>query len=298
MKKNKLVSRSDRFFDGIMAGLPTLYLILLYTIPTIAGLYFSLTDFGGYNLSYKFIGLTNYKKMFADKVFWISVWNYFKFYLLSSAACYPIAFIFAILLTKNPRLKERAIYRVLFFLPSTIPGMVIGLIWIGMYAQTGAINTILGLIGIDPIRWLGDSKLVMYSLVIVVVWRQMGFYMAYLMAAISNIPDDIFESARIDGASEFTQTIKITMPLSWDCITTCLLFFVKGAMSLGFGLVYIMTKGGPDNASQIMSSYMYYSITNNLDYGMASAISVAILVVTTALSVFILKVMKRETYEY
>ena len=298
-KRRNIVSRSDRIFDGIMTYVPTLYVVLLFTVPMIAGFYFSLTDFGGYNLNVKYVGLINYKRLFADHVFWLSIWNYLKFYLLTSAVCYPVAFIFAVMLTKNPQLKERGLYRVLFFLPSTIPGMVIALIWIGMFNPSiGAINIILGLFGIEPVRWLGDSNVVMISLMIVVVWRQMGFYMAYLMAAISNIPDDIYESARIDGANEFMQTIKITVPLAWDCIITCLLFFVKGAMSLGFGLVFVMTKGGPDNASQIMSSYMYYAISNNLDYGMASAIGVMILVVTTILSVIILKISKRETYEY
>lgn len=286
-------------FDVVMTGLPTIYLIVLFAIPAIAGLYFSFTNFGGFNLKVKWVGLFNYMKMLKDGIFWKSVLNYFKLYVGSSIVCFPLAFIGAVALTKNERLKEREFYRVLFFLPCAVPSMIISIMWMTMFNPSfGVFNTVLGFFGIEPVLWLGDSKVVMYSLIIVIVWRQMGFYMAYLMAGVSNIPDDIFESARIDGASEVTQTIKITVPLTWDVITTSMLFFVKGAINLGFGLVYIITRGGPDNASQIISSYMYYQITTNTDYGYASAISVAMLIITMLLSLFILKVMKRETYEY
>ena len=298
-KKSYLVSPSDRIFDAVMTGVPTIYLIVLFAIPAIAGLYFSLTNFGGFNLKVKFVGFYNYVKMLKDAIFWKSVWNYFKLYIGSSLVCFPLAFIGAVALTKNKRLKEREFYRVLFFLPCAVPSMIISIMWMTMFNPSfGVFNTILSWFGCEPVLWLGDTKIVMYSLIIVVVWRQMGFYMAYLMAGVSNIPDDIYESARIDGASEVTQTIKITVPLTWDVITTSMLFFVKGAINLGFGLVYIITRGGPDNASQIISSYMYYQITTNTDYGYASAISVAMLIITMLLSLFILKVMKRETYEY
>lgn len=298
-KKSYLTSPSDRVFDIVMTGLPTVYLIVLFAIPAIAGLYFSFTNFGGFDMKVKWVGLVNYTKMLKDHIFWKSVWNYFKLYIGSSVVCFPLAFIGAVALTKNPRLRERELYRVLFFLPCAIPSMIISIMWMTMFNPTfGVLNTILEKLGLEAVLWLGDTKIVMYSLIIVVVWRQMGFYMAYLMAGVSNIPDDIYESARIDGANDFVQTVKITVPLTWDVITTSMLFFVKGAINLGFGLVYIITRGGPDNASQIISSYMYYQITTNLDYGYASAISVAMLVITMLLSLFILKVMKRETYEY
>lgn len=298
-KKSYLTSPSDRVFDIVMTGLPTLYTIVLFAIPAIAGLYFSFTDFGGFNMNVKWVGLQNYAKMLKDNIFWKSIWNYLKLYVLSSITCFPLAFIGAVALTKNPLLKERDFYRVLFFLPCAVPSMIISIMWMTMFNSSfGVFNTIITFFGGEPVLWLGDTKIVMYSLTIVVIWRQMGFYMAYLMAGVSNIPDDIFESARIDGAGEITQTIKITVPLTWDVITTSMLFFVKGAINLGFGLVYIITRGGPDNASQIISSYMYYQITTNTDYGYASAIAIAMLVICMALSLFILKVMKRETYEY
>ena len=117
------------------------------------------------------------------------------------------------------------------------------------------------------------------------------------MLGLSNVPQDIYESATIDGASEMKQVFSITLPLCWDVVKTSMIFFIQTVSGIGFNIIYITTQGGPDNASHILPTYMSQQITQNMDYGMSSAVSVAMLVVTFALALLVLGLMKRETYE-
>ena len=291
-------SRSNQIFDMTMAGLPTTFYVILYLLPCIAGLFFSLTDFGGYSLDFKFIGLANYRKIFSDPAFLKSIANYFKLYFGTVLICFPLAMGTAIILTRCKQIRESKFYRILFFFPSTVPGLIIAIMWMVMYNPSfGVLNQFLGLFGVEPIQWLGSSKIVMISIIIMVVWRQFGFYMVYFMASVSNIPQDIYESARIDGASELRQTFSITLPLCWESVRTSMLFYIQSAYSIGFSIVYVTTQGGPDNASQILPTYMYEKITDSLDYGMSSAVGVVILFITLVMALLILKGLKRETYE-
>lgn len=298
MKNNRLRSKSDRLFDTTMAGVPTTFYLILYLLPCMAGLVFSFTDFGGYSLNFNWIGLANYKKMLADPAFIRSVVNYFKLYFGTLIFCFPIAFGTAAVLTRSKLLRERNLYRVLFFFPSTVPVLIISIMWMAMYNPSfGILNQILAFFGLPGIQWLGSTKTVMTSIIIMVIWRQFGFYLVYFMAAISSVPQSIYESARIDGASEMKQLFIITVPLCWEQIRTSMLFYIQSAINIGFDIVFITTQGGPDNASQILPSYMYQKITESLDYGMSSAIGVAMLVVTLLLAAVVLKFTKRETYE-
>lgn len=299
MKTNRLKTKSDRIFDFTMAGMPTAYFFVLFLLPCIAGLFISLTDFGGYSLKFDFVGLRNYEKLFKSKAFLKSILNYFKLYAGTLVICFPLAMISAIALVKNRRLKERSFYRILFFFPSTVPMLIIAIMWMTMYNPSfGVLNTFLQAIGLQPVQWLASSKVVMFSVILVVVWRQFGFYLVYFMAAVSNIPSDIYEAAMLDGASEVKQTLSITIPLIWDVVRTSMLFYLQSAMMLGFNVIFIMTRGGPDGASEIISSFMFERMQMELDYGLASAVGVIMLVITMAMTLIINRIMKRETYEY
>ena len=299
MKANRLRTRSDKIFDFTMAGVPTIYFFIFFLLPCIAGLFVSLTDFGGYSLKFDFVGLRNYTKLFKNRAFLKSIINYFKLYAGTLLVCFPLAMVSAIALVKSKKLKEKGIYRILFFFPSTVPMLIIAIMWMTMYNPSfGVLNTLLQKVGLEPVQWLASSKVVMYAILLVVVWRQLGFYLVYFMAAVSNVPSDIYEAAMLDGATEVQQAFRITIPLIWDNIRTSMLFYVQSAMMLGFNVVFIMTRGGPDGASEILSSFMFERIQQELDYGLASAVGVIMLVITFALTMIINALMRRETYEY
>lgn len=298
MKKELTKAQSERRFVSIMVIIPMIVYLVFFLLPCFAGLFFGFTDFGGYTLDIKWVGLYNFKKIFADAAFQKAIVNHFKLYFGTVLICFPLSFISAIALTKNKRLKESNFYKILFFFPSTVPMLIIAILWMTMYNPSfGVLNTFLGWFGLPGVQWLADSKIVMWSVILIVVWRQFGFYLIYFMAAITNIPSDIYEAAVIDGATEVQQTMRITVPLTWDVITTAMLFFIESSVTLGFNVVYIVTRGGPDNASEILSSYMFSQITEGLEYGKASAVGAIMLIITLVMAFIILKVFRREDYE-
>lgn len=299
MKKQLTKVQMDKRFILGLVVVPLVIYLVFFLIPCFAGLFFGFTDFGGYSLDIKWVGLYNYKKIFADKAFQKAIVNHLKLYLGTVVFCFPLAYISAIALTKNKALKESSFYKILFFFPSTVPMLIIAILWMVMYNPTfGVFNTFLQAIGLNGVQWLANSKIVMWSVLLIVIWRQFGFYLVYFMAAVSNIPQDIYEAAVIDGANEVQQTVKITVPLTWDVITTAMLFYIESSVTLGFNVVYIVTRGGPDNASEILSSYMFSMITENLDYGKASAVGAVMLLLTLGMAFIILKVFRREKFEY
>lgn len=298
MKKQLTKVQTDKRFVLGLVVLPLFVYLLFFLIPCFAGLFFGFTDFGGYTLDVKWVGLYNYKKIFADHAFRKAIVNHLKLYLGTVVFCFPLAFISALALTRSKALKESNFYKILFFFPSTVPMLIIAILWMVMYNPSfGIFNTVLTGLGLPGVQWLASSKVVMWSVLLIVIWREFGFYLVYFMAAISNIPQDIYEAAYIDGATEVQQTFRITIPLTWDVITTAMLFFIESSVTLGFNVVYIVTRGGPDNASEILSSYMFSMITENLDYGKASAVGAIMLLLTLGMAFLILKVFRRESYE-
>ena len=298
MKKVLTKAQADRRFILGLVVVPLVIYLLFFLLPCFAGLLFGFTDFGGYSLDIKWVGLYNYKKIFADHAFRKAIVNHLKLYLGTVVFCFPLAFISALALTRSKALKESNFYKILFFFPSTVPMLIIAILWMVMYNPSfGIFNTVLTGLGLPGVQWLASSKVVMWSVLLIVIWREFGFYLVYFMAAISNIPQDIYEAAYIDGATEVQQTFRITIPLTWDVITTAMLFFIESSVTLGFNVVYIVTRGGPDNASEILSSYMFSMITENLDYGKASAVGAIMLLLTLGMAFLILKVFRRESYE-
>jgi N-acetylglucosamine transport system permease protein len=209
-----------------------------------------------------------------------------------------LAIALAVLLTSKS-IKERGIYRVLFFFPTVVPAVIINVMWMSIFnPNIGLLNGLLGIFGIEGANWLGDAAFVKNSVLFVMVWKSLGFYMVLFMAGILNIPQSLFESARIDGYGVFSQTIKITIPLMWEQIRTALIFFIVTSCGVGFNVVYMMTRGGPARASEILTTYMYHlSFGGQSRFGYASAVAVAILVVTTVLALLIMRLTKRETIE-
>lgn len=276
--------------------------LLLYTIfrfiPAIIGLGLSAFNWKGVSMNMTFIGLDNYVTLLKDEIFWKSFGNHMYLFIFNTIIVFVLAIALSVLLTNN-QLREKSFYRITFFFPTVVPAVIINVVWMSVFnPNIGVLNGLLDLVGLPGQNWLGDGAIVKNSILFVMVWKSLGFYMVLFMAAILNIPTSLFESARIDGASEFKQTLAITIPLMWEQVRTSLIFFIVTSCGVGFNLVFMMTKGGPDKASEIMTTYMYrLSFGGSSRFGYASAVAVAILVITTIIALVIMKVTERETYE-
>ena len=146
--------------------------------------------------------------------------------------------------------------------------------------------------------WLGDQKIVVFSLAGAMVWQAIGYYMVMYMASMSAVPESLYESASLEGAGRFRQFFTITVPLIWTNIRTTLTFFIISSINLSFLFVKAMTSGGPDGSSEVFLSYMYGQAYTNSSYGYGMAIGVVVFIFSFALSAIVNGVTKREPLEY
>ena len=146
--------------------------------------------------------------------------------------------------------------------------------------------------------WLGDQKIVIYSIAMALIWQAVGYYMVMYMAGMANIPDSLYEAAELDGAGKINKFFTITLPLVWLNIRATLSFFIISTINLSFLLVVPLTDGGPDGATEVFLSYMYKQAYTNQSYGYGMAIGVMVFVFSFALSGLISAVTNREILEY
>ena len=274
--------------------------ILFYVYPCLRGLYMSLFTWRGISLKMTYVGLKNFADLFHDSAFFISLRNNLYIYVLASIILFAVSIFLAVVLSHNV-LPEKHVYRTIFFFPAAVPIVVVSVISMSVFAPTtGILNTILDAIGLGSLKqlWFSNKHLVLPSLTAFLVWRVLGFYMVLMIAAIQNIPLELYESARLDGARIFTQTMRITLPLIWEVVRTALIFFIISSFSATFGIVFLVTRGGPDRASEVLVTYMYQNAFTFFKFGYGTAIGVLILVITMIIALIILRATRREAVQY
>jgi N-acetylglucosamine transport system permease protein len=298
----KLRTRSRErsiFIIAVTFPIVSLY-ILFYIFPCIRGLYMSLFSWRGISLKMTFAGLQNFADLFQDRAFFQALTNNLYIFLFSSVLLFVFSIFFAVILSRN-LLPERNVYRTIFFFPATVPLVVVGVISMSVYAPTtGILNTFLEAIGLGSLKqlWFSNKNLVLPSLGSFLVWKVLGFYLVLLIAAIQNIPTDLYESATLDGARTWQQTTRITLPLIWEVVRTLLVFFIISSFAATFGIIFMTTRGGPDRASDVLVTYMYESAFTFYKFGYGTAIGVMILVITVVMALVILRTTRREVVQY
>lgn len=274
--------------------LPAFIFYVVFAIyPILQSFYYSLMDWNGFN-EMTFVGLDNFKKLFVDPLFWNSVKNNIYVVLVSVLGQVPIALFFALLL--NRKLKGAKLFRTIGFLPVVLSTVVISLTWSLIYnSRDGLINELFGLIGLDSLaqNWLGDTKWTMASVLVVVVWQFIGLYLIIFLAALQNVPAEIVEAAKMDGASEWATTWKITVPMIWDTILVAIILCIAGSLKT-FDLIYVMTRGGPAHSTDVMALYMFNETFAKLQYGYGSAVSVFIFFFSLILIAIVNKVLGKK----
>jgi raffinose/stachyose/melibiose transport system permease protein len=175
-------------------------------------------------------------------------------------------------------------------MPVVLSTVVVSLTWNLIYnTKDGMINQLLRAVGLDSLahNWLGDTKYAMISVCVTVVWQFIGLYLIIFLAALQNVPEEVLEAAKMDGASEWLTTWKITVPMIWDTIIVAVILCISGSLRT-FDLIYVMTHGGPSHSTDVMALYMFNETFTNLHYGYGSAVSVVIFFFSLIL-IFIVK---------
>ncbi|GAV12161.1 putative ABC transporter permease protein YurN [Paenibacillus sp. NAIST15-1] len=279
---------------------PTLLFFCLFMIyPIFHGLYFSFTDWSGGSETKNLIGIDNYRELAKDPIIRKAILNDYFFVFWKVVGIVGLGVLFAVLMTRF-RIRGSGFFRSVFFIPNILSVVVIGVLWNYIYNPSiGFLNSFLSLFTADKVQtpWLGDPNLAMWMLLPPAIWAGVGFVMILVIAGILNIPKDLYEAASIDGAQEWQQFWRITMPLTWEQIKVSILWVVMTTLNGSFVIVWMMTEGGPDNATQVMGSYLYQMGFRQFHFGYASAIGVLILILSLITTLALQRLLRRDAIE-
>jgi len=276
-------------------------LVFLYfvVVPFLETFYYCFTDWNGMTKTYNFIGFKNFEKIFNDKIFWLSLKNNIKFCVWGGILTFGIGIFNAVLITQSD-LKEKNVYKILFFIPQILSIVAVAAIWKFIYnPEWGILNGLLDALGLGALKhtWLGEKSTVVGALIVVWVWISVGFYMVLFIAAIEGISKDIFEAATIDGATRWQQFWTITFPLIAETTKTCVIFFLINAFTGVYSLVKTMTEGGPAHGSEVVTSYMYNQAFVRSKFGLGTAMGVTMVVLVAILSAILLLATRKKDAE-
>ena len=265
---------------GLLFISPWLIGLIAFTAyPIVASLYYSFTV---YNIIQppRFVGVENYLNMFSqDPTFPITIYNTIYFVVLGLPAAIVVAFLLAALLN-NP-IVARPLFRTIFFLPAIFPAVAVAMVWLWVYNPNyGVINSTLASWGMQVIPWLSSPSLAKLSLIIISVWGQ-GTTVVIFLAALQDVPRELYDAAKVDGANGFRRFVSVTVPL---CTPSILFVLITGLIGYFqyFTPVYIMTQGGPMQSTNVYSYYLFQNAFTFFKMGYASAMSwVLFLIIVT-----------------
>ena len=280
---------------------PAVILFFIFMIiPTLNVFKMSMYKWGGYSDNKEFVGFDNFVKLFSDQKFIQSFQNTLLLITIVTIITFGFSLLFAAILSRE-KIRGVGFFRVVFYIPNILSVVVISAIFSAIYDPTnGMLNSFLSLFrgDSDPILWLGDQKIVIFSIAFAMIWQAIGYYMVMYMASMASIPESLYECASLEGSGRIHQFFTITIPLIWPNIRTTLTFFIISSINLSFLFVKAMTSGGPDGSTEVFLSYMYKQAYTNSSYGYGMAIGAVVFIFSFALSAVVNFVTKREPLEF
>jgi ABC-type sugar transport system permease subunit len=262
---------------------------VFFLFPSLAALVLSVFKWNGIS-SPEFIGLRNFERMFTDPDFWQAASNTVLYMLASLLIIIPLAMVLAALLNSRV-LKLRGFFRSGYFTPVVTSSVAIALVFTLLYSRDyGLINAGLQAVGLPKIDWLGNGAWAKVSVIILLVWRWTGFNMIYFLAGMQAIPLEMYEAAEIDGANERQKFLRITAPLLRPVLLYTIILSIIGSWQI-FDEPYILTSGGPANATLSVAQYLYIHGISNLRFGLGSAVGLVLFGVIFSLSAVQMRAM-------
>lgn len=275
--------------------LPAVLIYFVFKLaPMIGGFYLALIEWDGIEPA-KFVGLQNFRRMLDDEVIGLALWNNVKYAAGTVAGKTVLSLFLAVLL--HQALRGRGFYRTALFMPVVMSFVVVGILWAWLYnAQFGLVNSLLSSLGLNFLipDWLGDPKVALWSLMVVDIWKWYGFHMVIFLAGLQTIPTELYEAARMDGASRVQQFLRITLPLLQPVMLVNVTLSLMGAFNV-FDIPYVMTEGGPANSTMVMALHIYVRGFKFYKFGYSAAMSYALLTLVTILAAIQMRLMSSES---
>jgi ABC-type sugar transport system permease subunit len=264
--------------------LPSLLLLLVFiVVPLFKSFQYSLYSWDGISTP-TFIGLENFRQVLQDPDFGIALKNNIIFTVLTTFGTVVIGFLLAVAIER--RVRGWAIFKFTYFIPVMIAMTVVGVLFNRIFEPSfGILNRFLGLIGLESLQmaWLGDPNIALYSIIAVTIWQYSGFTMLLLLAAMEGIDPSIHDAATIDGVSTFQRIVNIIYPNIKRVVLIVTMLQIIFSFKV-FDIVWVMTYGGPGNASEVLGTFLYKTAFRSYQFGYASAIAVAMTVIIFVIS--------------
>jgi len=296
-----------RFIASFLA-IPLLLYVVFVVSPYLQAIYISMTDWRGFSPNRNFIGLANYAELLGDGRFWRAMWHNLLLLVFVPVVTLGIALFLATMTTVAGRrgmigrggVRGSRLYQVVFVFPHVVPIVIAGVLFGFFYnPEAGLLNGLLRLVGFDWLTraWLGDTTFALPSVMAVLIWVFVGFFFVVFSAAMKALPTDVFEAAVLDGAGRVRTFRHITLPMITDSLQTSYIYL--GILMLdAFTLLQVMLPdGGPDGSTEVVAQYLYRAAFTDGRFGYASAIGVALCLVTLVLAIVVLRSGRRERVE-
>ncbi|WP_394926101.1 carbohydrate ABC transporter permease [uncultured Robinsoniella sp.] len=290
-------SKKEKLY-GVFATVPALILFLIFTyIPLLMTLGYSVTDWNGFSKNFNFVGIDNFVQVFKDAEVLQTFGNTLYFTILVVVIGLAIQLMLAVFLFE--KLKGRNVLRAIIYAPCIISPVIVSLTWVNFFQYAGIINEVLAKIGLEGLRidWLGDVNIVKNVLIFINTWQWAGYGMIIFMTGLSSISQDVYEAGMLDGACGFKKFRYITLPLLMPSVTVNVFISITGALRL-FDLPFVMTGGGPINASKTISMTIYDNAFLYERFGYSSAIGVIFFLIIATVTVIQLKITRSREVEY
>ena len=272
-----LSGRADRLVPYLLLAPALLLLAVFVYLPIAENVRYSLHQWSSLSPTWRFVGIDNYLALFADPIFWRAIGNNLIYAAVSLAVQVGFGLVLAAVLEAG-LMPDRlsSFFRISFFIPSILPITVIGLLWTLLYQPgVGLIAQLLEAIGLGSLSraWLGEEHTALLAVVFVSQWQWTGYIAVLFIVAIRAIPRELYEAAEIDGADKLGQFFYVTVPCVREMTLVMARITVFGAVKL-FDIVWVMTGGGPNSASEVLGTFMYRSAFRNDLVGYAATIAV------------------------
>ncbi len=263
---------------------------------TVMTFYYSMLKWTGIGASARFVGLSNFQALLRDTILWHSLKNNLILVVVSIAIQLPFGLILALII--NSKIKASKFFRTVYFMPMLLSTVAIGILWSLIYDPNfGIMNSILDVVGLGKYKsgWLGNEKTAMAAVLITICWQFIPFYMILLRAGLTNVPAELYEAAYIDGSTSWKAFWTITLPLMSNTIKTASVMSLVGSLKY-FDLIYIMTGGGPNRATELMATYMYKKGFVEFDMGYGSSIAAFMFITALTITAIVQNIQKRSKY--
>jgi N-acetylglucosamine transport system permease protein len=295
------------FIIGFLVAPVTLYVVFVVS-PYAQAFYISMTNWRGYAAP-QWIGFENYQRLFADDTFWKAVRHNGILLLVLPLITIAIALYFSFLLNVGGRSRAGSrsgvwgskYYRVVFFFPQLLAVAIVAVLFQTVYRPNGSglIDGVLIKLGIEPVGFLINPHLALPSIIAVLVWQSVGFYVVLFSAGMGSIPNEIYEAAELDGAGRAAMFFRVTLPLMWDTLQVAWVYLGVAAFD-AFAIVQVLSvdEGGPDGSTTVLAVEIWRNAFRYSRFGYASAMGVALFFLTITFAALALRVTRRESIEY